>query len=98
LKGFDTLTIKIYLPSIMRRPVGGHSSVKVAGSSVGEALTNLVSAYSGLRHHVFDESGTIRRHLIVILNGEDLRGIATGLNTPITECDDVRLLPAVAGG
>jgi molybdopterin synthase sulfur carrier subunit len=41
--------------------------------------------------------GGLHRFVNVYLNGQDVRYLS-GLETPVAERDEVRLLPAIAGG
>ncbi|HZM73692.1 MAG TPA: MoaD/ThiS family protein, partial [Candidatus Polarisedimenticolia bacterium] len=46
---------------------------------------------------VLTPDGDLNRFVNVYLNGEDVRYLG-GLDTPVAETDEVRLLPAMAGG
>ncbi|MDO9516683.1 MAG: MoaD family protein [Methanosarcinaceae archaeon] len=43
------------------------------------------------------ENGEIRRFVNVYLNGEDVRHLS-GLESPVTDVDEISILPAVSGG
>ncbi len=49
------------------------------------------------RAALLTEDGDINRFVNVYVNGQDVRYLA-GLDTPVTPGDEVRLLPAMAGG
>ena len=44
-----------------------------------------------------DETGTVRRHLNVFVNSDNVRDL-NGIDTPLTRGDVVTILPAVSGG
>lgn len=89
---------KIYLPTLMRRFVDSANAVSVDGDTVSDVLTGLVDNYPDLRSHVYDTNGSLHRHLIIVLNGDDIRGVDGGLKAAVESRDEVRILPAMAGG
>jgi molybdopterin converting factor small subunit len=71
--------------------------VTVEGATVGEVLHALVATYPGLSGQVVNDDGTLHKFVNVYLNDDDVRYLAA-LDTPVTEGDDLSILPAVAGG
>jgi molybdopterin synthase sulfur carrier subunit len=87
----------VKLPSPLRQTVGGAREVEVAGGTIGEVVRGLVDQHPGLRTQLLTEDGQLNRFVNVYLNGQDVRYLS-GLDTPVGERDEVRLLPAMAGG
>ena len=87
----------VRIPPVLRTQVDGQKEVTASGATVGELLTNLVSSYPGLGEQLFTGDGSLHRFVNVYLNGRDVRYLA-GLETPVEERDEIRLLPAIAGG
>jgi sulfur-carrier protein len=87
-------TVKI--PAQLRGLTGNEAEAQVEGSSVGEALEALYARYEGLRDRI-TEDGELRRFVNVYVSGEDIR-FGNGLDTPVSESDEITILPAVAGG
>lgn len=87
-------TVKI--PAQLRGLTGNEAEAEVEGSSVGEALEALYARYEGLRDRI-TEDGELRRFVNVYVSGEDIR-FGNGLDTPVSERDEITILPAVAGG
>ncbi len=52
--------------------------------------------HDGLRERI-TEDGTLRRFVNVYVSGEDIR-FQEGLDTELSDGDEVTILPAVAGG
>jgi hypothetical protein len=50
-----------------------------------------------VHHRVVDEVGSLRPHVNVFVNGENIRHLS-GLATTLREGDEVWLLPAISGG
>lgn len=89
--------ITVRLPTVLRPQANGQSTVSVAGSTVGEVVTGLVTDYPGLKSNLLDDAGSIRKFINVYLNDEDIRFLDK-LETAVAEGDEVAILPAVAGG
>jgi sulfur-carrier protein len=57
----------------------------------------LVGTFPSLRDQLFTEDGELNRFVNVYVNGQDVRYL-DGTATPVDDRDEVRLLPAMAGG
>ncbi|MFC6989372.1 ubiquitin-like small modifier protein 1 [Haloplanus sp. GCM10025708] len=66
-------------------------------ATVGDALDALLSAYPELEDRVLDESGSLRDHINVLRNGENVHN-AAGLETTLEAGDELALFPPVSGG
>jgi molybdopterin synthase sulfur carrier subunit len=88
-------TVKV--PSVLRPNVGGAKELEVSGTSIGEVLDALVAQFPALREQLLTEDGELNRFVNVYLNGQDVRYL-DGRTTPVADRDEVRLLPAMAGG
>ena len=60
-------------------------------------LKDLQRSQSALYRNVCDETGTVRRHLNVFVNSDNVRDL-DGIDTTLTPGDVVTILPAVSGG
>jgi MoaD family protein len=87
----------VKLPAVLRATVGGAREVEAAGTTVGEVIEGLVAAFPALRDQVLTPDGDLNRFVNVYVNGSDVRYL-DGLATAVAEADEVRLLPAMAGG
>ena len=65
-------------------------------STVGEVLDGLYERFDGLRDRIAEDGG-LRRFVNVYVGGEDIRFL-DGLETSVSDGDEVTILPAVAGG
>ena len=88
-------TVKI--PAVLRPQVGGNKELELTGASVGDIVTGLIAQYPGLRGQLLTDDGDLNRFVNVYVNGQDVRYL-DGLNTALADRDEVRLLPAMAGG
>jgi sulfur-carrier protein len=87
----------VKLPSVLRPQANGERAVEVEGSTIGDAVQSLVGQHPGLAEQLLTPEGDLHRFVNVYLNGQDVRYLA-GLDTPVAERDEIRLLPAIAGG
>ena len=90
------MAVTVKIPAQLRATTNGESELSVAGSTVGEALDAVYAQHGDLRDRI-TESGELRRFVNVYVSGEDIR-FQDGLETPISDGDEVTILPAVAGG
>ena len=84
-------------PAVLRANVGGAREVDADGQTIGDVLDGLVATYPSLKDQLFTEDGELNRFVNVYLNGQDV-GYLDGRATAVDDRDEVRLLPAMAGG
>jgi sulfur-carrier protein len=87
----------VKIPTVLRPQVGGNREVELGGATVGEVVELLTAQYPNLKSQLLTAEGDLNRFVNVYVNGQDVRYL-DGLATPVAERDEVRLLPAMAGG
>jgi sulfur-carrier protein len=87
----------VWIPQVLRANTGGAKQVDVEGATVGEVVRALVERHNGLGGQLLTEDGDLNRFVNVYVNGQDVRYLQ-GLDTPVEGRDEVRILPAMAGG
>jgi len=91
------MSVKVKIPTQLRSVTGGDAETQVEeAGTVGEVLDGLYDRYDGLRDRIA-EDGDLRRFVNVYVGGEDIRFL-DGLETSVSDGDEVTILPAVAGG
>ena len=88
-------TVKI--PTPLRKLTNNETSVDADGSTVGQIVESLESAYPGMRERLIEDNGDLRHFVNIYLNGEDIRYI-DGLKSSVSDNDELSIVPAVAGG
>jgi molybdopterin synthase sulfur carrier subunit len=88
---------RVLLPAILRADVDGAKALDVEGPTVGAVVDALVERHPSLGVRLRSPEGGLHRFVNVYLNGEDVRYL-DGLDTRVDPDDEVRLLPAIAGG
>ena len=87
----------IRIPTPFRPYADGKTEVTVAGDTVGGALSDLARQYPDLRQHLYNDKDELRSFVNVFLGVENVRFLR-GVNTPLQETDQLRIVPSVAGG
>jgi molybdopterin synthase sulfur carrier subunit len=87
----------VRIPSPLRRYTNSQSKVQINGATVQELIDNLENAYPGVKTRLCDDSGQIKRYVNVFVNGEEIRTLQ-GADTPVTDKDELSIVPAMAGG
>ncbi|MFB7334645.1 MoaD/ThiS family protein [Streptomyces adustus] len=90
------MAIEVRIPTILRTYTDGAKAVDASGETLAELFADLDTRHAGIQARIV-EGGELRRFVNVYLNDEDVRFL-DGINTKLTDGDNVTILPAVAGG
>jgi MoaD family protein len=90
------MAIEVRIPTILRTYTGGEKAVDANGATLSALIDDLEANHPGLKDRLI-EDGDLRRFVNVYVNDEDVRFLG-GLEAPVTDGDQVVVLPAVAGG
>jgi adenylyltransferase/sulfurtransferase len=81
----------------LRSYTRGQNEVAVQGSTVSEAMQDLVAQYPSLRPHLYNDQSELRPFVNLFLGEENVKDLQ-GLSTPLAEADRLLLIPSIAGG
>jgi len=90
------MAIEVRIPTILRTYTDGEKSVAGEGDNLSALIDDLESSHPGIKERLIDD-GDLRRFVNVYVNDEDVRFLG-GLKAPLSDGDQVVVLPAVAGG
>jgi sulfur-carrier protein len=90
------MPVEVRIPTILRSYTDDQKSVQASGSRLSDLIDDLEANHPGLKDRLI-EGGDLRRFVNVYVNDEDVRFLG-GLEAPLTDGDQVVVLPAVAGG
>jgi MoaD family protein len=85
------------IPSLMKSYVDNQTEVKLTGSTVADALGDLILNYPRIKIHIMDKNGDLRRYINLFVNEVNINEI-NGFNTKLLEGDKIILLPSISGG
>ena len=85
------------IPGPLRNLSGGAATVEVSAVDLRGAIDQLDARFPGFKGRLLDEDGEPRQFVNLFLNDEDVR-LGRGLDSPLTEKDEIAIVPAVAGG
>ena len=97
------MAVEVRIPTILRTYTDGEKAVSGEGETLSEVIENLESNHPGIKERLVearpggDGESDLRRFVNVYVNDEDVR-FTGGLETSVSDGDQVVVLPAVAGG
>lgn len=91
------MTVTVRVPAALRALVGGRSELVAPAGALREVLDAIGRESPALLERLIGEEGSLRRHVNVFVNDEDVR-FRELLDTPVRDGDRVTIVPAIAGG
>lgn len=85
---------KIVIPAALRSYTGGLTEARVEGATLRQVFDNLEAQFPGIRARIVQE-GRIRPEISVVVDNEL---VDTGLLYPVTEQNEIFLMPRISGG
>ncbi len=92
--------VTVLLPRMLVPLAGEQSRLTVsvdADASLGDVVVSLSESHPALARRLVDETGELRRHVNVYVDGEECRRLA-GLATPVADGTAVQVIGSIAGG
>lgn len=90
-------TISIHVLGPLRTYCAGAAQLSMPARTIRAALESLEQSQLALYRNVCDETGSVRQHLNVFVNADNMRDL-NGVDTLLMPGDVVAILPAVSGG
>ena len=91
------MPITITLPNVLTKLAGGQKSLEASGLTLGDAVAEVSRQYPALKPRLTDDAGNPYPFITYYLNDEDAR-FSGGFASPLSDGDEVTIVPAVAGG
>lgn len=92
-----TVSVPFTLPGILATCTGGEKVVSIEAETVAGCIDGLLQAYPLLRVHLYDETGTLRPHVMFIYNDQSIKWLSS-LDIPLSPGDHMTVLQLVSGG
>lgn len=87
----------VRFPAVMKYYVDNQTEFFVPASTVQDLIGRIVEQYPGIKFHLLDAEGQLRRHFNIFVNGIHIRDL-DGMDTQIEEDDKIILMASAAGG
>ena len=87
----------VRFPPVMKYYLNNRNEFPVQAATVADLVAVVAEEHPSVRSHMLDESGNLRRHFNVFVNGEHIREL-NGMDTPLSDDDRVVLMASSAGG
>jgi sulfur-carrier protein len=86
--------MKVHIPGPLLSYTNQRNDVEAYGSTIAEMLDDLNRQFPGIRFRMIDEQDSIRPHMKIFVNGEQIWSLDTALGSR----DEVYILQALSGG
>jgi sulfur-carrier protein len=91
------MSVKVCTQEPLRKLLDNEPEVEVSGATVFEAFTALRARYPRFVERMLDDKGSIRPFVNIYVNEEDIRFLQNQ-QTALQDGDEIRIIPAIAGG
>lgn len=85
------------VPSLLSDCTGGNARFTVEADTLEQAISRMMDEHPLLRVHLLTEAGTVRRHVMICYNDENIAWLDT-LDVPLKQGDRLAVVQLVSGG
>ena len=89
--------VRLEVPRLLSDCTDGETALQLWAGTLEEAFGEVRRRWPMLALHIFEESGALRPHVLVLYNGRATRWMPS-LDTPLREGDELQIVQAVSGG
>ena len=90
------MAVTLFLPTVLAKLADGRE-IESNGETVGAVVADVATRYPSLAPRLRDETGQPYPFVTFYLNDEDIR-FNGGFDAPVTDGDELTVVPAIAGG
>jgi len=90
------MSVTLHLPVVLSKLADGRV-LEAEGATVGAAIAQIAERYPALAPRLRDEAGNPYPFVTFYLNDEDIR-FHGGFAAPLSDGDELTVVPAIAGG
>jgi MoaD family protein len=91
------MAVKVLIPTPLQKLTNDQAIIECQGSTIAELLDSLETNCPGIKGRLCENNGELRRFVNFYVNSEDIRFLQ-GAETPLSDGDEVSIIPAIAGG
>ncbi|GGG94786.1 molybdopterin synthase sulfur carrier subunit [Silvibacterium dinghuense] len=85
------------MPNAFQKHTDGAKELKSSAQNLPELITEIETTFPGLKTHLRDEQGNVRRFINFYVNEEDIRFLGNE-KYAFQDGDEVLVIPSIAGG
>ena len=90
------MSVTLVLPTVLAK-LADDQEIEAGGETVGDVIAQVATRFPALAPRLRDESGNPYPYVTFYLNDEDIR-FTGGFQTPVSDGDELTVVPAIAGG
>jgi molybdopterin converting factor small subunit len=90
------MAVTLFLPTVLAKLADGRE-IESNGETVGAVVADVATRYPSLAPRLRDETGQPYPFVTFYLNDEDIR-FNGGFDAPVSDGDELTVVPAIAGG
>ena len=90
------MSITVNIHQALRQITNNQATVEVAGTTVGECLTELVQRFPDIKSKLFGKNGKLLNHIDIYVNAES--SYPEELAKPVKDGDKLSITLMLAGG
>ncbi|TFE23389.1 MoaD/ThiS family protein [Cohnella luojiensis] len=91
------MRIEVGVPGLLADCTGGRAKFPLEADTLKEALDRLFADYPLLKRHVYDETGKVRKHVLLCYNKDNIDWLDS-LDLPLQPGDKLFVMQLVSGG
>lgn len=91
------MTVTVKIPTPLRGLTQQKDKVAADASDIAGVIESLETQHPGMKARLCDDDGSLRHFVNIYVNGEDVRYMS-GIETQVSDGDELSIVPAVAGG
>lgn len=91
------MSVRVLLPNAFQKHTNGTREIQSTAGNLPQLITEIETTFPGLRSHLRDDSGQVRRFINFYVNEEDIRFLGNE-KYAFQDGDEVLVIPSIAGG
>lgn len=91
------MSVRVLLPNVFQKHTNGTREIASNAGNLPQLISEMEAAFPGLRTHLRDEQGQVRRFINFYVNEEDIRFLGNE-KYAFQDGDEVLVIPSIAGG
>jgi molybdopterin converting factor small subunit len=93
----DQFMPRVHIQAPLTQATDGNADIVMDGRTIHDIIEGIERRWGGLKRLILNERGSLLRHVLVSVNGEDIRFLED-FETPVGEDDEVTIVPMISGG